>query len=304
MNTYSRTKEGMRTRCLKQPLRLPHIVKTLLIPLFLLALLAGFALTGAAAPGHETVPVRWNSTAGATALSDDAYLIDGVTYVPFRAFAILADNCEVAWNAKTRTATAVTSRGVTITATVGQEYISYGARCFFTAAPNRIIGDRLYVAIRPMAKCFAIEVNWNAATRSVALVRTGKTVRSDEGFYDSASLYWLSRIIGAEAKGEPFRGQLAVGNVVLNRVASQQYPNTIYEVIFDRKYGVQFTPTVNGAIYQTPPASAVTAAKICLEGYSLSDRILYFFNPSIATSQWIANNCIYAFRIGGHVFYR
>ncbi len=304
MNIYFQTKEGMPGRTRRQPGQLPRVIQILFVSVVTLILLMGFCMTSAAAPRRETIPVRWNSTAGTTALSDNAYLIDGVTYVPFRAFAVLADNCEVSWNGNTRTARAVTSRGVTITATVGQEYISYGSRCFFTAAPNRIVDDRLYVAIRPMAKCFAIEVNWHAASRSVALVRTGKTVRSDEGFYDAASLYWLSRIIGAEAKGEPFRGQLAVGNVVLNRVASQNYPNTIYDVIFDRKFGVQFTPSVNGTIYDTPPASAVVAAKICLEGYRLSDRILYFFNPSIATSQWIANNCTYAFRIGGHVFYR
>ena len=304
MNTTVQTKEGMRSRTRKQPLWLPRAIQCMSLLLMTLALLIGGALTVSAAQPREVTPVRWNSTAGATALSDDAYLIDGVTYVPFRAFTVLADNCEVSWNGKTRTAVAVTSRGVRITAAAGQEYIGYGERYFFTAAPNRIIGDRLYVAIRPLAKCFAIDVNWNAASRSIALVRTGKTVRSDEGFYDSASLYWLSHIIGAEAKGEPFRGQLAVGNVVLNRVASQKYPNTIYEVIFDKKYGVQFTPSVNGAIYDAPPASAVIAAKICLEGYSLSDRILYFFNPSIATSHWISNNCVYAFRIGGHVFYR
>ena len=304
MTIHSRKKEGMNDRTRKQPSRLPRAIKLVSIFLMLTSLLAILSLTAMAAPGQESIPIRWNSTAGQTALSDNAYLIDGVTYVPFRAFATLSDNCEVSWNAKSRTATAVTSRGVTITASVGQEYISFGARYFFTSAPNRIIGDRLYVAIRPLAKCFAIEVNWDAASRSVSLVRTGKTVPSSEEYYDAASLYWLSHIIGAEAKGEPFRGQLAVGNVVLNRVASQSYPNTIYEVIFDKKYGVQFTPTVNGAIYEAPPVSAVIAAKICLEGYRLSDRILYFFNPSIATSQWIANNCVYAFRIGDHVFYR
>ncbi len=304
MNTNVQTKEGMNSRCRKQPLWLPRAIKRMLILPLLLALFVGFVPDAAAAPSRETIPIRWNSTAGQTALSDNAYLIDGVTYVPFRAFTVLADNCEVSWNGKTRTASAITSRGATIAATVGQEYIRYGERYFFTAAPNRIVDDRLYVAIRPMAKCFGIEVKWDAALRSVSLIRTGQVVRHDEGVYDAASLYWLSHIIGAEAKGEPFRGQLAVGNVVLNRVASQQYPNSIYAVIFDKKYGVQFTPSVNGAIYDAPPASAVIAAKICLEGYSLSDRILYFFNPSIATSQWIANNCTYAFRIGEHVFYR
>ena len=133
--------------------------------------------------------------------------------------------------------------------------------------------------------------------------KTGTVPRHDAGVYDDDALYWLSHIIAAEAKGEPFRGQLAVGNVVLNRVDSRDYPNTIYDVIFDRRYGVQFTPTATGTLYAAPTADAVRAAKACLEGYTLSDSILYFFNPRIAQSHWISQNCTYAVRIGSHVFY-
>lgn len=304
MNLRFKKKEGMQARTRKQPGRLPRALCTLCLFIATLFVFGGLTLPASAAPAREKIPVRWNSTAGATALSDSAYLIDGVTYVPFRAFAILADNCEVRWDAKIRTAYATTSRGATISAQAGQSYLVFGERCFYTAQPIRIVNDRLYVPIRPMAKCFAIDVAWNAAGRSVSLIRTGKAVRSDAGVYDADALYWLARIIGAEAKGEPFSGQVAVGNVVLNRVASRQYPNTIYDVIFDRTYGVQFSPTANGTIYQTPSQSAIWAAKVCLEGYTLSPDILYFFNPSIATSHWIASNCTYAFRIGGHVFYK
>ena len=305
MKRSLKQKEGMRARTKKQPGGLRAAWRTLGMLMATLMLSSVMMLPASAAPtANAKVPVRWNSTAGATALSDDAYLIDGVTYVPFRAFAVLADNCEVRWDPSTRTATAQTSAGAIIRAKVGESYLVFGERCFYTVAPIRIVGDRLYVPIRPMSKCFGIEVEWDASTRSVSLTRTGKVVRSDAGVYDADALYWLARIICAEAKGEPFAGQVAVGNVVLNRVASRQYPNTIYDVIFDRNSGVQFTPTANGTIYQVPSQSAIWAAKVCLEGYTLSEDILYFFNPAIATSQWIASNCTYAFRIGGHVFYK
>ena len=98
-------------------------------------------------------------------------------------------------------------------------------------------------------------------------------------------------------------GKIAVGNVVLNRMRSGQFPNTIYGVIFDKKYGVQFAPTANGAIYKTPNADSIIAAKMCLEGYSLSSDILYFFNPKYASGSWITQNREYAFTIGNHVFY-
>ena len=79
-------------------------------------------------------------------------------------------------------------------------------------------------------------------------------------FYRPDEVLWLSRIIIAESRGESLLGQIAVGNVVLNRVKSRDFPNTIYGVIFDRKYGVQFTPVANGTIYNTPGYTETLAA--------------------------------------------
>ena len=98
-------------------------------------------------------------------------------------------------------------------------------------------------------------------------------------------------------------GQIAVGSVVMNRVKSSLYPNTIWGVIFDRKYGVQFSPIIDGAIYQTPTASAVAAAKICLEGFDVNSSALFFLYPRHSTSSWIPNNRTYIFSIGKHDFY-
>jgi N-acetylmuramoyl-L-alanine amidase len=234
-----------------------------------------------------------------------AYLIDGVTYVPFHAFCELQGCGQVSWDARARAAYATTRDGVTVCAFAdGALYLRYGERYFYTASPVRIVRDRLYIPIRPLAKCFGLTVRWDAASRSVALRRAGAAPRADVGVYDSDELYWLARIIQAEAGAEPLRGKLAVGNVILNRVRSAAFPNTVYGVIFDRKHGVQFTPTANGSIYREPSREAVVAARLCLEGYTLSEEILYFFNPAIAKSDWIAQNRAYAFRIGNHVFYR
>jgi len=74
-------------------------------------------------------------------------------------------------------------------------------------------------------------------------------------------------------------------------------------VIFDRKYGVQFTPIANGTIYCAPDEDAVIAAKLCLEGYTLSEDILYFLNTSLATNFWVPQNRDYVMTISGHDFY-
>ena len=86
-------------------------------------------------------------------------------------------------------------------------------------------------------------------------------------------------------------------------MSSPEFPNTIWGVIFDRKHGTQFSPVAFGTIYNTPTASAVIAAKICLEGYSINDRALFFVNPRLATSTWIERNCTYEFTVGNHHFY-
>ncbi|MBR3894382.1 MAG: cell wall hydrolase [Clostridia bacterium] len=165
------------------------------------------------------------------------------------------------------------------------------------------LNGHMYVPIRPLARAFEEDLTWNASARCVELKTVGETRAIVPASYNSNDVYWLSRIISAESKGEPLRGQIAVGNVVLNRVRSRSYPNTIYGVIFDRKHGTQFSPVSFGTIYNPPSESAVIAAKICLEGYTLSDEILFFMNPRISTNNWISKNRPYAFTIGNHDFY-
>lgn len=240
---------------------------------------------------------------GTEVLIGEAAIIRSVTYVPLRRFAELAGADSVTWHAKTATAS-VTKGDTVISVTDGGYYITAAGRYFYTAEPVLNIGDRLFVPVRPLAKAFCMNLTWDNATRTVVLTSTGKTLTSGEAYYQADDLYWLSRIISAEAGGESLYGQIAVGNVVLNRVRSKQYPNTVYGVIFDRVGGTQFSPVSLGTIYRTPTASAVIAAKICLEGYSISDEILFFMNPRIATSNWISNNRPFAFRIGNHDFYK
>ena len=99
-------------------------------------------------------------------------------------------------------------------------------------------------------------------------------------------------------------GKIAVGNVVLNRVASDMYPDTIHGVIFDSKNGIQFTPAATGTVYNEPTEESVIAAKICLDDYKLTDNnIMFFYNPAISKGEWIVNNRDYAFTIGNHKFF-
>ena len=250
---------------------------------------------------YERIPVRVAFTAGAVA---DCRLIDETTYAPLRSFAdAIFPSARVSFNDKTRTAT-VEAEGLYLTATDGANYIAANGRYLYTAAPVTILDDgRMYLPIRLLSQATGITVTWDGATRSVTLSGGYTPILSGDKFYREDEVFWLARIISAESQGEPLLGQIAVGNVVLNRVRHADYPNTIYGVIFDRKWGVQFSPVANGTIYREPYWRSIVAAKLCLEGVTVSEKVLFFYDPDLATSFWIPSARPYAFTIGGHHFF-
>lgn len=270
-------------------------------------MMGGFSTIGASAATTRAFPDDATPASvclgGADVLEGDCVIWNSITYVPLRGFCNLFDVCTFSWNGTTSTATVQTQSGMTLTVRQGARYIYANGHCFYTVGGIQNWGGSLYVPIRPLARAFTSDLTWNARSRRVELSAPTGTPAVAWASYADDEIYWLSRIISAEARGESLEGQIAVGNVVLNRVRHKDYPNTIYGVIFDRKYGTQFSPVSFGTIYNAPSDSAVIAAKICLEGYTLSDSILFFMNPRIATTNWIAKNRPYAFTIGNHSFY-
>ncbi len=250
--------------------------------------------------GGRTVNLNVN---GRTVLRGRVFYKNSVTYVPMKGFADWLGMFTYSYDRNTATAT-VKGTNLEINARAGTYYIEANGRYFYTVGQVLYHEGEIYVPILPMTKALNSKATWRG-TENTYYVYSGDSRRLATGArtYRQDEVYWLSRIISAEAKGEPMAGKLAVGNVVLNRIRSGAYPNTIYGVIFDRKYGVQFSPVSNGTIYQAPTADSIIAAKMCLEGYTVSNDIIYFLNPSIATSSWITKNRPYAFSIGKHSFY-
>ena len=243
--------------------------------------------------------------ANGTRLPIDGRLVSSTTYVPLRAFfSALLPEAKLTYSAKTRTAS-IDGEGLTLSASDGSNILYANERCLYSDMPIRILSDgTMYLPIRLLAKTLSLEVVWHNETRSVSLKGDAKPLLSGSLYYDADEVNWLARIISAEARGEPFIGQVAVGNVVQNRVRHKDFPNTIYGVIFDKRYGVvQFSPVSDGSIWKTPHKTSVVAAKVCLEGYTVSERILFFYAPSMVSYTWIAYNRPYAFTIAGHRFY-
>lgn len=108
----------------------------------------------------------------------------------------------------------------------------------------------------------------------------------------------LSRLVHAEAQGEPYEGQVAVAAVVLNRVDHPLFPDTIAGVIYEPH---AFTVVANGALYQKPDDRAQAAARDAVDGWDPSNGALYFYNPALARSPWLVSRPKIK-TIGKHVF--
>ena len=233
-------------------------------------------------------------------LSDPALVMNGITYLPLREVASSL-GLYVSYDSASRTVN-VSGKGLSLSATEGGFVTYANGRPLFSFSPNVIMSNgRMYIPANALAK--ALGVTLTVSDSSVNIGGTLRPLSPASEFYREDEVLWLARIITAEAGGESLLGQIAVGDVILNRVRSQSFPNTIYGVIFDRKWGIQFSPVANGSIYNTPTYTATLAAKICLEGTSLSDNAMYFLNPALSTSGWIVNNRTYAYTIGNHYFF-
>ena len=272
------------------------------LPLFLLCLVlcAGILLPalvpGAEAAGNSSVSIVMDGSPINMQLP--ALLIDSSTYVPLAQFSRTLGADGVTRRGDT---VVVGAPGLTVQATAGSPYIIANGRYLYAPTLCRSINGEIYAPIRPLAKAFGTAPAWIESSATVFLLRKRGPIAPAEAFYSETDIYWMSRIISAEARGECLDGKIAVGQVVMNRVNSPWHPNTVHDVIFDRRSSIQFTPAYSGAINRTPDEECVTAAKLALDGAKVVGSSLYF--NMTGTSSWASRNRPYVTTIGAHNFY-
>ena len=149
----------------------------------------------------------------------------------------------------------------------------------------------------------AAEDSGAAETAEEAAAETGRIYEVSEEDYDA-----LLRLVEAEASGEDIKGKLLVANVVLNRVKSGAFPDTIKEVIYQRQNGrAQFSPVATGKIDRVAVSEeTVEAVERALCGEDESAGALYFVAPAYADAgnhQWFRDNLTLLFSYEGHEFY-
>ena len=254
----------------------------------LCALLAAASLSTSAFGYRAPVPVQVDGHRIAS-----GYLESGVTYVPLRSLLTGFGGWDIRWDAGAQEAVAV-SEGRQLTASPGGDTVTIDGQALSGQVTLR--SGSTYVPLRLVTEALGGQAEWDP-------YMDGAAVTSKESGYDASDLYWLSRVIYAESGAEPMEGQIAVGNVVLNRVKSRNFPSTIPGVVFDRKNGVQFEPVSNGTIYKTPSSVSMEAAKRALDGERPVGEALYFYAPALSQGIWITANRTYLRTIGCHRFY-
>ena len=116
--------------------------------------------------------------------------------------------------------------------------------------------------------------------------------------YTSSDLYLLAKTIYAEGRGEPYAGQVAIGAVILNRVRSSSFPNSVSGVVYQKG---AFTAVSDGQINLSPDNTAMSAAQDAINGWDPTGGAIYYYNPAVATSAWIFSRKTVTV-IGKHVF--
>lgn len=158
---------------------------------------------------------------------------------------------------------------------------------------------------------WATNVQDKSKTQTVNSVATNATWKQTTSKVQTASqksswsipkttvdLNLLARVIYAESRGEPFKGQVAVGAVLLNRLEDSRFPKNLSQIIF--KQG-EFCTVRDGQIWKTPNQQAVQAARLAVAGWDPTGGALYFYNPAKTTSRWIWSRPIVN-KIGNHIF--
>ena len=206
-----------------------------------------------------------------------------VTFLLFLAFA-QADLAAVAWGDK----------GAQVTL-IQQKLKQYG---YFSGTVDGIFGQDTYNAVTYFQRKNGLTADGVVGKSTAAALGISLTGSVAAAGYNESETSLLGRLVHGEARGEPYVGKVAVAAVVLNRVKSPSFPNTISGVVYQSG---AFDAVSDGQIYLTPDEDSLRAARDALNGWDPTGGCLYYYNPSTATNGWIWTRTV-QLSIGKHNF--
>ena len=187
----------------------------------------------------------------------------------------------MSWNSEVEALSKYGSRGTEVR-TIQEKLKRWG---YYSGSVDGIYGSQTVSAVKSFQKKNGLTVDGIAGTQTLkAMGITSSSSSSSSSSNNSSNVNLLARVVYGEARGEPYTGQVAVAAVVLNRVKSSKFPNTISGVVYQSG---AFDAVADGQVNMTPDATAKKAAQDALNGWDPSYGAIYYFNPNTATNKWI-----------------
>ena len=170
---------------------------------------------------------------------------------------------------------------------------------FYNGSVDGIYGSATQKAVRRFQQSVGITADGIAGSKTLLFLGLDSSSGGGSyGSYSSSDIYLLAKVIEAEARGESYTGQVAVGAVVLNRVESASFPDTISGVVYQSG---AFSAVTDSNWSVTPSATSRKAAQDAINGWDPSYDFLYYYNPAKTANRWIRTRPVVT-TIGSHVF--
>ena len=258
---------------------------------FLIMVMVMLFINGAVAIdiyGGYNVPVDIDVNGSFIKCAQKPIMIEGTTYIPLRAFSD-AIGGTVSWDEPEKIAT-MTKDGHTFMFYTQKDYcIIDGAQ---KSHPSVIYKNLTFIPVRAVSEVLGYDVLWDEFYLTVKITAPGVIVPDllKDKTYTYEDLLYLGKITYIESGYESFQVQLGVAGTVVNRVKSPLAPNTVKEVVLDKRYGVQFPPAHTDRINVTPSKKSMIAGKCAFNGVNLVGNCLYFIDKKSAPYSWVHKN--------------
>ena len=171
---------------------------------------------------------------------------------------------------------------------------------FFNGTVDGIYGTKTQSAVKKYQQSVGITADGIAGPKTLLYLGLSSSTGSSTSGYSSSDVYLLAKVIAAEARGESYTGQVAVGAVVLNRVDSSSFPDTVSGVIYQAG---AFSAVRDSNWSVAPDATSRKAAQDAINGWDPTGGALYYYNPAKTSNKWIRTRPVIT-TIGRHVFCR
>ena len=178
---------------------------------------------------------------------------------------------------------------------IQQRLRQYG---YMDAPADGIFGQATYDAVVWFQRKNGLKVDGMVGPATAAALGISLGGSAEAASYHESEIYVLAQLVHAEARGEPYLGKVAVAAVVLNRVRSASFPNTISGVIYQAG---AFDCVTDGQINLTPDNDSLRAARDAMNGWDPTGGCVYYYNPAKSTSAWIWSREV-RLTIGAHAF--